>query len=104
MTQIVCAYTRDPRTGGTVWIDVNEPGAELGGFEACGHHLWGSATARELGLVLLPSLSTQDLFHDMPDRDTRQKRLAVCWRSVLRPWVCIASMGDATLATRRRTG
>ena len=44
-----------------------KPSSERGepslmGFESCRKELWGSHTARELGLTLVPTLATQDIY------------------------------------------
>src|SRR5262249_13946777 len=52
----------DAKTDEIHWLEAESASLESGGFESCRQELWGSATAKRLGLTLLPMLAEQDLY------------------------------------------
>lgn len=69
MSLTVHAYTRpasiegrSPADEELKLLDPASPGSDLAGFESWRHNVYGSATARALGLTLLPTLREEDLF------------------------------------------
>jgi hypothetical protein len=62
VTLIVEAYRRDPESGAMIDLDY-EAGEQLAGFENWRHIVWGAAVMQDLGLTLLPSLTTRSEIH-----------------------------------------
>jgi hypothetical protein len=66
MTLVVNAYVRDS-SGAIDFIEPDSPSEELAGFESYRQKLYGSQAAVSLGLRLLPSLATEDVYAEGPD-------------------------------------
>jgi hypothetical protein len=62
VTLIVEAYRRDPESGAMIDLGY-EAGEQLAGFENWRHIVWGAAVMRDLGMTLLPSLTTISEIH-----------------------------------------
>ena len=71
MTLMVRPYMRDPVTGEEVSLGgrMAPPRNELGGFECWRTEVYGSAVAKALGLRLLPSLTSTDIYAEGEDLD-----------------------------------
>jgi hypothetical protein len=66
MTLVVNAYIRDS-SGSMDIIELDSPSQELAGFESYRQKLYGSQVAVLLGLTLLPSLTTKDVYAEGSD-------------------------------------
>lgn len=68
MTLIVQPYRRDA-TGAIADLDLSPtpPHNDLAGFERWRTTVWGSGSARALGLVVLPRLACEDLYIEGPE-------------------------------------
>lgn len=75
MTLVVNSFVRDPATGEVVSLPWPAAGEELAGVEACRRTLWGSRAARELGLVLLPTLADHDLYVESDELDRLEREV-----------------------------
>jgi hypothetical protein len=65
MTLVVSVYVRDS-SGSMDIIEPDSPSEELAGFESYRQKLYGSQVAVSLGLKLLPSLATKDVYAEGP--------------------------------------
>ena len=66
MSLLVNAYTRGP-DGRMTMIEPGDHSQELAGFESYRQHLYGSRAARALGLQLLPTLNSSDVYAEGED-------------------------------------
>lgn len=66
MSLIVSAYKRLP-DGSVEWLDVADHSNDLAGFESSRRTFWGSDTVKALGLSLLPTLASSDIWAEGAD-------------------------------------
>jgi hypothetical protein len=76
MTLLVCAYKR-LADGSIEWLAESLPGSDLAGFESMRQTFWGSDSAKGLGLVLLPTLASADIWAEGTDLDVLETEIAI---------------------------
>jgi hypothetical protein len=79
MSLIVSPYKRLP-DGSTEWLNVANHSAELAGFESTRQTFWGSATTKALGLSLLSTLASGDIWAEGADLDLLEAEIATLSR------------------------